>query len=368
MTKKKEVKMYRHYGAIDIGSNAVRLLIKRLEKTDGKVIGYKELMLRVPLRLGFDVFKRNKISKDNARKLSMLIKSFSYLMKIYEVNEYMACATSAIRDARNGKKIIKSIKERTGIHIHIINGKQEAKGIYKNYTDCVDTSKGNYMYVDVGGGSTEISMLSDGHLVSTNSYDIGTIRILCNTVEENEWKRMEEDVRSIAERYTGINIIGSGGNINKLYRLIENRDKKRQRISVKSLSDICDLMADMSVEERVVKLGLKYDRADVIVPAGTIFLSISEQAKAKYIYVPTIGLADGMINILLENDSNKYKVNKDDEEKEDDDKCDGVDAGVQEDEKDEELPTVNDEMETVETDSSEEDEETPDEEEVTEEK
>lgn len=304
MNKKKEVIMHRHYGAIDIGSNAARLLIKRFDKIDGEISCSKELLLRVPLRLGFDVFEKNKISKENEKRLMHLIKSFSHLMRIYGVKKYMACATSALRDANNGKGIVKRLKDKTGVNIHIINGQQEAKGIYNNHSE--NTEKGNYMYVDVGGGSTEISMISNGVLISSRSYNIGTIRILCNVVDEDEWKRMDTDIAELTEMYTGINIIGSGGNINKLYRLIESRDKKQQRITVKSLADICNKMAEMSVEDRVHTFGLKYDRADVIVPAGSIFLAIAELTKAKYIYVPTIGLSDGIINTLFQNDMRKY--------------------------------------------------------------
>lgn len=304
MSNKKELVMQRHYGAIDIGSNAARLLIKRFDKIDGEVSCSKELLLRVPLRLGFDVFGNGKISKDNEKRLMHLIKSFLHLMRIYGVKEYMACATSALRDAHNAKGIVKRIKDKTGVEIHVLNGQQEAKGIYNNHAE--RSEKGNYMYVDVGGGSTEISMISNGVLICSHSYNIGTIRILNNVVKEDEWKKMQKDVLELSEMYSGINIIGSGGNINKLYRLIESRDKKQQRITVKSLSDICNIMANMSVYDRVYTYGIKYDRADVIVPAGSIFLAIAELAKAKYIYVPTIGLSDGMINVMYQKDLRKY--------------------------------------------------------------
>ena len=307
MTKKKEVKMYKHYAAIDIGSNAVRLLIKRFEKNDGMYSEYKELMLRIPLRLGFDVFKKNRISRENIKQLTRLMKGFSYLMKIYDVKDYLACATSAIRDAQNGEKVTKSIREKTGVHIHILNGRQEALGICNTSTGCFDDKNGNYMYVDVGGGSTEISMLSNGHLIFSNSYNIGTIRILCDAVQDSEWVRMNMDIAKLAQSYTDIHVIGTGGNINKLYRLIETSDKKRKRITVESLSDICNTMANMTVEERMSAYSLKYDRADVIVPAGSIFLAIMEIVKSKYIYVPTIGLPDGIINMLFEHDMKKYK-------------------------------------------------------------
>lgn len=304
--------MHRHYGAIDIGSNAARLLIKRFDKVNGEISCSKELLLRVPLRLGFDVFGNGSISKDNEKRLMHLVKSYMHLMKIYGVKQYIACATSALRDATNGKSIVKRIKDKTGFVIHIINGEQEARGIYNNHAE--RSEKGNYMYVDVGGGSTEVSMISNGNLICSNSYNIGTIRILNNVVRNEEWDRLKKDILDLAGMYSGINIIGSGGNINKLYRLIESRDKKRQRITVKSLSDICNVMANMSVYDRVYTFGIKYDRADVIVPAGSIFLAIAELIKAEYIYVPTIGLSDGMINVLFQKDMMKlHKRYKDDD-------------------------------------------------------
>ena len=306
MTKKLE-KMYRRYAAIDIGSNAVRLLIKRFEKTETDVYSCKEQMVRVPLRLGFEVFKKNKISKEKEKDLARLMRSFIYLMKIYDVTDYKACATSALRDAKNGKDVVKRIKEKTGIRIDILNGQEEARGIYSSYAA---TDKGNCMYIDVGGGSTEISLISDGDIVYSRSFNIGTVRILCNALTDRDWKSMKDDLHELAGMYTDIKLIGSGGNINKIYRLIENRDKKQQRITVKSMSELYEEMRDMTVEQRVHNYGIRYDRADVIVPAGTIFLSVAEIIKAKYIYVPTVGLSDGIINSLFEKRVKKYGNSK----------------------------------------------------------
>lgn len=227
-----------------------------------------------------------------------LMKVFHHLMKIYDVEDYRACATSAMRDAKNGKDIIKRIKKKTGIRIEIIDGQEEAKMIYNNHIECMEDRNGNYMYVDVGGGSTEINLLSQGELVCSRSYNIGTVRILNNAVKETEWERLKKDMQELAISYPGTNIIGSGGNINKLYRLAEKKDKKKQRITVEVLHKLHESLNKLSVEERMEKYQLKPDRADVIVPAGNIFLTIADIIHATHIYVPVIGLADGIIDGL----------------------------------------------------------------------
>jgi exopolyphosphatase / guanosine-5'-triphosphate,3'-diphosphate pyrophosphatase len=205
---------------------------------------------------------------------------------------------SAMRDAKNGKDIIKRIKKKTGIRIEIIDGQEEAKMIYNNHIECMEDRNGNYMYVDVGGGSTEINLLSQGELVCSRSYNIGTVRILNNAVKETEWERLKKDMQELAISYPGTNIIGSGGNINKLYRLAEKKDKKKQRITVEVLHKLHESLNKLSVEERMEKFQLKPDRADVIVPAGNIFLTIADIIHATHIYVPVIGLADGIIDGL----------------------------------------------------------------------
>ena len=291
-----------NYAAIDIGSNAVRLLIKHLEETKEGVKFSKVLLLRVPLRLGFDVFSKNKISDKKAKNMVRLMKSYSYLMKIYDVKDYRACATSAMRDSKNGQEIIKRVAKESGIQIEIIDGQEEAKIVYNNHVESMEDRKGNYMYVDVGGGSTEINLLSRCQLVCSRSYNIGTVRILNDAVKEGEWGRLKNDMAELAQSYPGINIIGSGGNINKLYRMIEKKDKKRARMTVASLQELHNELKQYTVAERMQKFNLKPDRADVIVPAGDIFLTIADIIKATYIYVPVIGLADGVIDgIYLRN-------------------------------------------------------------------
>lgn len=288
-----------NYAAIDIGSNAVRLLIKSIDREAVQEKKIKKvMMLRVPLRLGFDVFSIGELSEKKADKLRRLMKAFRQLMKIYDVDDYRACATSAMRDARNGRTIIKKNEKDTGIRIEIIDGQEEARMIYNNHIECMEDRLGNYMYVDVGGGSTEINLLTNGELVWSVSYNIGTVRMLSNAVKEGTWQQMEEELMKVTEGVAAINIIGSGGNINKLFRLADKKDKKLQRLPVSSLQTVYDVLKPLTPEERVEAFSLKQDRADVIVPAAEIFLKIAEVVHAEYIYVPVIGLSDGIIDNL----------------------------------------------------------------------
>ena len=288
-----------NYAAIDIGSNAVRLLIKSIDREAVQEKKIKKvMMLRVPLRLGFDVFSIGELSEKKADKLRRLMKAFRQLMKIYDVDDYRACATSAMWDARNGRTIIKKIEKDTGIRIEIIDGQEEARMIYNNHIECMEDRLGNYMYVDVGGGSTEINLLTNGELVWSVSYNIGTVRMLSNAVKEGTWQQMEEELMKVTEGVAAINIIGSGGNINKLFRLADKKDKKLQRLPVSSLQTVYDVLKPLTPEERVEAFSLKQDRADVIVPAAEIFLKIAEVVHAEYIYVPVIGLSDGIIDNL----------------------------------------------------------------------
>ena len=290
----------RCYAAIDIGSNAVRLLIKKVQDNENLVNKRlsKVMLLRVPLRLGFDVFSLGEVSDTKALKLRRLMKAFRQLMKIYEVTDYRACATSAMRDAKNGKLVIKRILKDTGINIEVIDGQEEARMIYNNHVECLEDRTGNYIYVDVGGGSTEINLLTNGELVQSLSYDIGTVRMLSNAVKEESWERMKGDLNRLMVDYQNINIIGSGGNINKLYRLADKKDKKNLRLLVPSLQALYDALKPLVPEQRMEEVGLKADRADVIVPAAEIFLTIAGIVKAEYVHVPVIGLADGIIDSL----------------------------------------------------------------------
>lgn len=291
----------KNYAAIDIGSNAVRLLIKKVTciESTGENKFSKVLLLRIPLRLGFDVFEKGEISPVKEERMRRLMKAYRHLMKIYEVDSFRACATSAMRDAKNGKSIIKKIAKGTGIQIEIIDGQEEAQMIYNNHIECMEDRNGNYMYVDVGGGSTEVNLLVNGELVYSRSFNIGTVRILTGGVTEAAWQQMRDEIAAHTKNYPVINIIGSGGNINKLYKLIDKKDKRRKRIPISSLQSIYDKLKVLTPEARMDVFNLKPDRADVIVPASEIFLCIADVIRSEYVYVPEIGLSDGIIDNLF---------------------------------------------------------------------
>ena len=290
------------YAAIDIGSNAARLLIKREEENENLVSRKlaKVLLLRVPLRLGFDVFALGKLSDERMEKMLRLMKAYRQLMKIYEVTDYRACATSAMRDAKNGKAVINKILKETGIHIEIIDGQEEAQMIYNNHVEDLQDRTGNYLYVDVGGGSTEVNLMVNGALVQSLSYNVGAVK-------PETWLTMKDDLTRLTQGFPGINIIGSGGNINKLYRMATDKDKENQRLPIASLQTLYDQLKPLSPEQRMKDFGLKEDRADVIVPAAEIFLTIAKIVKAEYVHVPVIGLADGIIDALYLRDQAKEK-------------------------------------------------------------
>lgn len=291
------------YAAIDIGSNAARLLIKSVDDSQEKCFK-KEMLLRVPLRLGFDVFAKGELSEKKAGKLKRLMKAFRQLMKIYDVDRYRACATSAMRDARNGSEVIREIKKSTGIAIEIIDGEEEARMVYNNHIECLEDRKGNYLYVDVGGGSTEVNLLTEGELVYSKSYNIGTVRILSDAVESGAWEKMESDLAAVTQPMQQVNIIGSGGNINKLFKLapLAEADKEMKRLPVESLRALYSRLQPLSVAERMDTYNLKQDRADVIVPAAEIFLRIADTIGAEFISVPVIGLSDGIIDDMYARD------------------------------------------------------------------
>lgn len=290
-----------NYAAIDIGSNGARLLIKNVkEDSMGNVDFTKVLFLRIPLRLGKDVFSIGEISDERERMMMCMTKSYKQLMRLYNVEMYRACATSAMRDARNGKRILKRIKKKTGIDIEILNGSEEAKILYNNSLEAADCINGNYAYVDVGGGSTEISLLSNGELVGSCSYNIGTLRMLSGAVAPDTVANMRSDLEAYAEKYPNIVIVGSGGNINKLSRLFHESSKKAKKniLPVSSLQRLHDDMKPMTINERIAKYGLKTDRADVIIPAAEIFMTVAQALGCSEIHVPNISLADGIIDGL----------------------------------------------------------------------
>ena len=290
-----------NFAAIDIGSNGARLLIKNvIEDAGGNYEFNKVLFLRIPLRLGKDVFTIGEISPERERMMMCMIKSYKQLMKLYRVVEYRACATSAMRDAANGRKILKKIRRETGIDIEIIPGSEEARLLCDNSVESGYARKGNYAYMDVGGGSTEISMISDGRIVGSRSYNLGTLRMLGGAVEDTEVEKMKEEMAAYAANYENISIIGSGGNINKLCRLYDNGKGKKNKdtLPVDGLRKIYGEMKDMTYRERIDAYSLKPDRADVIIPAAELFLTVAGALCCQVIHVPNISLADCIIDGL----------------------------------------------------------------------
>ena len=285
--------------AIDIGSNAARLLVSDVLPGPQKTPEFiKVALVRVPLRLGFDVFGKGEISPQKVDKIIKTIKSYKYLLDVYEVKHLKACATSAMRDAINSGEIIKLVKEETGIDIDIISGQEEASLIYENHiADNMNTAE-SYLYIDVGGGSTELTFFSDGKLIFKQSFDIGTIRLLKNQVTEAGWNSMKEFIKSKTKGYHHVTAIGSGGNINKIFSLSKRKEGKP--LSLDLLRDYYKEFNSLSVYQRMSLHKLREDRADVIVPALLIYINVMRWADTEDIYVPKIGLADGLIHTLYE--------------------------------------------------------------------
>lgn len=285
--------------AIDIGSNAARLLITEVNThANGKPSFTKMNLIRVPLRLGFDVFDNNTISAEKKEMFLQTMQAFKFLINAYKADAVKACATSAMRDATNAAEIIASIKKATGIAIEVISGDTEANLIYENHVaENMDTDH-SYMYIDVGGGSTEISFFSNGILVFKKSFNIGTIRLLKNMVTDIEWEELKNTLKAVTKGHKEVVAIGSGGNINKIFSLSKRKDGKS--LNLELLRDYYKELGAVPLEERIVKYSLRADRADVIVPALQIYVNVMRWAGALEIYVPKIGLADGLIQHLWE--------------------------------------------------------------------
>lgn len=285
--------------AIDIGSNAARLLISDVIKGPHDVAEFiKVVLVRVPLRLGFDVFDKGEISSVKVEKIIKTIKSYKLLLDVYEVKHLSACATSAMRDAANSQEIIRKVKAETGIEINIITGQEEASFIYENHIAENMTSDESYLYVDVGGGSTELTFFSDSKLIFKESFNIGTIRLLKNQVTEATWDEMKEFIRKKTKGYHHVTTIGSGGNINKIFSISKRKEGKP--LSLDLLRDYYKEFSNLSLSQRISLYKLREDRADVIVPALLIYINVMRWADAENIYVPKIGLADGLIHSLYE--------------------------------------------------------------------
>jgi len=285
--------------AIDIGSNACRLLIDEVIKNpQGKTDFVKVSLVRVPLRLGFDVFEMGEISPQRESNLIKTILSYKLLLEVYEVKHLKACATSAMRDARNSVEILQRVKDETGIDIKIISGQEEASYIYENHVADNMSKDETYLYIDVGGGSTELTFFSDGKLAAKESFNIGTIRLLKNQVSENEWDAMKDFIKNHKAGYHHITAIGSGGNINKIFTLSKRKEGKS--LNLELLRNYYKEFSSLSVAERMSLYKFREDRADVIVPALLIYINVMRWAETEEIFVPKIGLADGLIHLLYD--------------------------------------------------------------------
>ncbi len=286
--------------AIDIGSNAARLLINEVtEPKKGKPEFMKLNLLRIPLRLGMDVFTHGKIGAEREEMVISSMKVFSDLMKIYKVEHYRACATSAMRDAKNGAEIINAVKETSGISIEIISGDEEATLIYENHVAEGLDKDSAYLYIDVGGGSTELTFYENGEMKYEHSFNIGTIRLLNNLVKEEHWKEMKEEIRKNINSKKPVVAIGSGGNINKIFSMSKTKDGKP--MSTAYLKKYYKEMNGLTVTERMSKFGLREDRADVLVPALEIFNNVMNWGDIDKIFVPKISVADGLIHRIYDN-------------------------------------------------------------------
>lgn len=283
--------------AIDIGSNGARLLIKNFFRKNGieepKIS--RVMYMRVPLRLGKDVFTLGKISKEREEKMQEMLKAFKHIMRLNDVISYRACATSAMRDAENGEKVLKRLYKKTDIRVEIIKGQEEARLLCNNMIENSDCVVGDFAYIDVGGGSTEISLIHNGLLAHSKSYNIGTLRMLSGKVSQSAINEMKTDLSLYAKEIPDIHLIGSGGNINKLFKLTHTK-KDAKQILVSEIRDIYEKLKPLSIEERIEQYGLKTDRADVIIPAAEIYMTAATALGCTSIMVPNISLADSIVD------------------------------------------------------------------------
>ena len=289
-----------HYAGIDIGSNAVRLLIKCLNDESSEELLSKVQLVRVPIRLGEDAFMKGRIGKKKSKKLISLMRAYKELMEIYDVSNYRACATSAMRDADNGLELVQAIEEEVGIKIEMISGREEAQLISQDLINGADIdSEATFLYVDVGGGSTELNLVRHGELLQSHSFNIGTIRQLSGRVEQEEVRLFESYLAQIKESYGEVQVVGSGGNINKLLRLGAPAERAKVNfLKYTNLQSVYDELVKYTSEERMIRFRLKPDRADVIIPAAEIFLLVGRIICCEKIIVPTKGLSDGIIESI----------------------------------------------------------------------
>ena len=286
------------FAAIDIGSNAARLLLSNVFEDGEKVSFKKSSLIRVPLRLGFDAFSQKQISEKKIQKLSATMQAFKTLIDVHEVISWKAIATAAMREAENGAEIVERVFQETGVNIEIVSGEQEASIVYSNHiAESLDPNK-SYLYIDVGGGSTEVTLFADRQVCASYSFNIGTIRLINNQVTDADWKFLKGFVKEVSKSHQPLIGIGSGGNINKLFKMSGKQEGKP--LPTKKLQKLRDSISELTVSERITQLGMNEDRADVIVHAANIFLFILKHADIKKILVPEIGVSDGIIHLLYE--------------------------------------------------------------------
>jgi len=293
------------FAAIDIGSNAIRLLLSGVFENGDAPTFKKMTLVRMPIRLGRDAFLSGRISDQKALELVTAMKGFQHLMNAYAPLKAMACATSAMRVAENGPQVCRQIQLETGIAVDIISGKREAEILFKNRHEAILYKDKPSMFVDVGGGSTEITLYSKGKTVTSESFNIGTVRVMENVVPKSDWRHLKTWLKTHTAPYSQISAIGSGGNINKTFRLIGGKQGKP--ISYQEINDIADYLSGFSNDQRVTELGMRPDRADVILPALSIYRRVMKWGQVDQIFVPILGLSDGMIHILYQ----KYRSEAD---------------------------------------------------------
>ena len=290
--------------AIDIGSNAARLLISETSVYKDGTVDYTKLnLLRIPLRLGFDVFDKGYISDEKKTKLIETLKAYRHLMNIYGVEAWRVCATSAMRDAKNSAEILQEVKKQTGLDVEIISGQEEANIIYETHIAENLSFNKSYMYIDVGGGSTEVTLFSNNQIIFKESFNIGTIRLLHNKVTDEQWEHMKWHIKTHVKDYQPIEAIGSGGNINKIFSISKRKEGKPLPLDL--LKDYYKELSYTSIEDRKHLYHFRDDRADVIVPALQIYIALMRWANADEIYVPKVGLADGLVQMLYKERSTR---------------------------------------------------------------
>ncbi len=278
--------------AIDIGSNAIRLLIEEVREFNGQLRIDKVSLTRVPVRLGEDVFTTGKISEERIRQLVKTMRAFWYIMDVHQVEMFRACATSAMREAKNRKEVISTVEREANFKIEILSGDEEAEIIFSNYASQNLSNKGNYVYIDVGGGSTELTLIRKGKRIKGQSFNLGTVRSLSGKIDKDAWKSAEKWLLTKQDSNNLI-AIGTGGNINSIFKL--QGKKPNELLSLSEIKSLYKQLSSMELDERIFTFKLRPDRADVIIPACEIYIRIMELAGIKQMMVPKIGLSDGMI-------------------------------------------------------------------------